>query len=142
PAPGSRARGRLPVLDLQRRGPHVRPDRAARRRPAPGAAVGHRREADAARVSRAAARAPGAGGNRGLPDAGLNAARPGGPTCAQRSITPGYGNAPRCGAFAIRPRGPPARSALVGRDVVAHVVAGVDLPRAADLELRVFLLLE
>src|SRR3546814_3538977 len=33
-------------------------------------------------------------------------------------------------------------SALVDRHVVARVVAGVDLPRAADLELRVFLLFE
>src|SRR5690606_39612618 len=34
------------------------------------------------------------------------------------------------------------RSALADRHVVAHVVAGIDLARAADLELRVFLLLE
>src|SRR3546814_20975215 len=33
-------------------------------------------------------------------------------------------------------------SAPGDRHVVARVVAGVDLPRAADLELRVFLLLE
>src|SRR3546814_17960722 len=33
-------------------------------------------------------------------------------------------------------------SSLVDRHVVARVVAGVDLPRAADLELRVFLLFE
>src|SRR3546814_9768583 len=33
-------------------------------------------------------------------------------------------------------------SALADRHVIARVVAGVDLPRAADLELRVFLLFE
>src|SRR3546814_2047649 len=45
-------------------GPGLRPDRAAGRCPAPGAAVGHRREADEARLGRAAARAAGAGRDR------------------------------------------------------------------------------
>src|SRR3546814_17713664 len=46
------------------------------------------------------------------------------------------------GRFAfLRYRGA-ENSAPGDRHVVARVVAGVDLPRAADLELRVFLLLE
>ena len=51
PAPGPRAQRRLPGLGVQRRGPRLRPHRAAARRAAPGAAVEHRREADEARVA-------------------------------------------------------------------------------------------